>query len=85
MGWLCQTQAGDQGQQGAISQGAGIVSGLGFTAKGKGQGLCPGAACKMEGAIPSRYQGQGEQRNKGNATGIVRTQPSRCQLYGPSP
>ena len=85
VGGLCQTQAGDQGQQGAIRQGSGIVSGLGFTAKGKGKGLCLGAACKMVGPIPSRYQGQGEQRNRGNANGIVWPQPSRRQLYGPSP
>jgi hypothetical protein len=61
---LCQTQAGNQGQQGAIGDGAGIVRGLGLAAKGKRHRLGTRTARQVVNAVPGCCQRQHQQRHE---------------------
>ena len=62
---LQQAQAGDQGQQGAVSQGAGVVHRMGLAPESETHRLRRFRACQVKGGIPNtRQSGQQQQRKR---------------------
>ena len=57
MGELCQAQAGDQGQQAAIGNGACIVGRIGLAAKRKCDRLGARVACQVIHGVPGGGHG----------------------------
>ena len=84
MGKLRQTQAGNQRQYPRIGDGPGIVSRVGFTAKGKGDRLGLRAAGQVINGIPGGQQRQRQQHDKRNAYSGRRVE-KRQRLDGDSP
>ena len=81
---LCQTQAGNQGQQGAIGDGAGVVRGLGLAAKGKRHRLGTRTARQVVNAVPGCCQRQHQQRHERQSRRhFGGHQPIGCDLDGP--
>jgi len=81
---LGQPQAGQQGQQAPIGEGARIVGGRGLTTKREGHRLRPGRARQAEDGLPGAQQGQTQQQHEGQAHHQVRRHAGWQQLQGHS-
>ncbi|MNT61736.1 hypothetical protein D3C72_1993990 [compost metagenome] len=62
---LREAQAGNQGQQPAIGNGAGVVGWIGFAPKGKSHRLGAGAAGEVVDGVPRGNEGDDQQECEG--------------------